>query len=147
MYYIKDAKIRRFTELDGVRCAEVEVRPGAADDPELLVYITAKDQTDGQHDYDMVRIIRNDADLELDWYDNNLHSAFEEVTDKAFTDSTHITAGEEREKFKRIALLWAAQYRVRQGVRGMRIWCAMPRLLLIWAPAPSPDQRERRGKS
>lgn len=101
MYYIKDAKIRRFTELDGVRCAEVEVRPGAADDPELLVYITAKDQTDGQHDYDMVRIIRNDANLELDWYDNNLHSAFEEVTDKAFTDSTHITAGEEREKFKK----------------------------------------------
>ncbi|UNL93644.1 hypothetical protein [Paenibacillus polymyxa] len=101
MYYIKDAKIRRFTELDGVRCAEVEVRPGAADDPELLVYITASNQKDGQPDYDMVRIIRNDADLELDWYDNNLHSAFEEVTDKAFTDSTHITAGEEREKFKR----------------------------------------------
>ncbi len=118
------------------------MRPGAADDPELLVYITANNQQDGQNDYDMVRIIRNDADLELDWYDNNLHSAFEEVTDKAFTDSTHITAGRNGTSLK---LLRAAQHGVCQGVRGMRIWCAMPRLLLIWTPASSQNQRERRG--
>lgn len=98
MYYIKDAKVRRYTELDGVRCAEVEVRPGAADDPELLVYIALVDQ--GQ-EYELLRIIRNDADVTLDWYDNNLHSAFEEATETAFTDSALLKASEERDKFKR----------------------------------------------
>lgn len=96
MYYIKDAKIRRYTEINGMRCAEIEVEPGAADDPSLLVYVAP---ATGSNQYQLLRIIRNDADLELDWYDNNLHSAFEDATQQAFTDSSLSTAGEERGKF------------------------------------------------
>lgn len=47
MYTIKDETIQRFTENDGVRCAE----------------------------------------MELDWYGNNLHSAFEEVRGVVFRDA------------------------------------------------------------
>ncbi|MDO7906914.1 hypothetical protein Q5741_10860 [Paenibacillus sp. JX-17] len=99
MYYIKEAGIRRITEVDGVPCAEVEVHPGAADDPQLLVYVARTSGETGGEGYEIKRLIRNDADLALDWYDNSLHSAFEDVTAEAFTNTALYTAEQERGKF------------------------------------------------
>ncbi|MFB5761666.1 hypothetical protein [Paenibacillus medicaginis] len=98
MYTIKDAKIRRFTDIDGVRCAEIEVNSASVEDTGLLVYLAPSDGGDG---YKMLRMLRNDADLELDWYDNNLHSAFEEVTDVVFSDNDGKDLPEKRGRFTR----------------------------------------------
>ncbi|GAB6991452.1 hypothetical protein [Paenibacillus pini] len=97
MYYIKDAKIRRMTEHNGAPCAEVGVLPGSLGDTALLVYVT--EGQDG--DYDMVKIIRNEADTVLDWYDNGMHAAFVDVTNGAFEATDMMTAEQERHKFKR----------------------------------------------
>ncbi|OZB91091.1 hypothetical protein [Paenibacillus sp. XY044] len=97
MYYIKDAKVRRMTELDGVRCAEIGVLPGAVDDPALLAYVA--ETSPGL--YDLIRLIRNDADTELDWYDNTMHQAYTDVTKQAFEGSFLLTPDEERDLFLR----------------------------------------------
>lgn len=98
MYYIKDAKIRRMMEFDGAPCAEVGVLPGGANDPALLVYIVEDKREEG---YEIVRILTNDADISSDWFDNNMHEAFKDVTTSAFTGSTLMTPEAERSKFQR----------------------------------------------
>lgn len=103
MYYIKDAKIRRMTEYDGAPCAEVGVLPGAVGDHALLVYIVEDKVEDG---YEIVRILTNDASLESDWFDNNLHDAFVDVTVSAFTGSPVMSPEEERYKFQRELLIF-----------------------------------------
>ncbi|WP_151736578.1 hypothetical protein [Paenibacillus tengchongensis] len=103
MYYIKDAKIRRMTEYDGAPCAEVGVLPGAVGDSALLVYIVEDRREDG---FEIVRILTNDASLETDWFDNNLHTAFEDVTFSAFTGSDIMTPEDERSKFQRELLMF-----------------------------------------
>lgn len=108
MYYIKDAKFRRLTEYNGVPCAEVEVSPGAADEPDLLVYIARSDGIHGQtgqdesvSQYEIVHMIRSDADLEIDWYDNSMHDAFAVVPEDKFGDKGWPDQAEQREQFKR----------------------------------------------
>ncbi|WP_340025453.1 hypothetical protein MHI24_09870 [Paenibacillus sp. FSL K6-1096] len=103
MYYIKDAKIRRMTEYDGAPCAEVGVLPGAVGDLPLLVYIVEDQREDG---YEIVRILTNDADTDTDWFDNNLHDAFQDVTVTGFTGSPVMSPEEERYKFQRELLIF-----------------------------------------
>ncbi|KAA9000366.1 hypothetical protein F4V43_14625 [Paenibacillus spiritus] len=103
MYYIKDAKIRRMLDYDGAPCAEVGVLPGAAGDPALLVYIVEDRREDG---FEIIRILTNDAALDTDWYDNNMHDAFVDVTASAFTGSPIMTPEEERSKFQRELLIF-----------------------------------------
>lgn len=103
MYYIKDAKIRRMMEYDGAPCAEVGVLPGAVGDSALLVYIVEDRREEG---YEIVRILTNDADLSSDWYDNNMHNAFEDVTESAFGNSTVMGPEEERSRFQRELLIF-----------------------------------------
>jgi hypothetical protein len=103
VYYIKDAKIRRMTEYDGAPCAEVGVLPGAASDSALLVYIVEDRREDG---YEIVRILTNDADTETDWFDNNMHDAFQDVTSSAFTGSIVMSPEDERSKFQRELLIF-----------------------------------------
>lgn len=98
MYYIKDAKIRRMMEYDGAPCAEVGVLPGVVSDPALLVYIVEDQREEG---YEIVRILTNDADTSTDWFDNNMHDAFKDVTSSAFTGSMIMTPEDERSKFQR----------------------------------------------
>jgi hypothetical protein len=98
MYTIHDAKIRRFTEIDGVLCAEIEVNSANVNDTGLLVYLAP---AEGEQGYRMLRMIRNDADMELDWYDNNLHSAFEEVTNVVFRAADGKDLHEKRGRFTR----------------------------------------------
>ncbi|CAM3082497.1 hypothetical protein PASE110613_15710 [Paenibacillus sediminis] len=97
MYQIKDVKFRRLAEVDGVPCAEVEVHPGNEGDKPLLVYIARSNLGQG---YDLMRIVRSDANLVTDWYDNNYHTAFEDVTSEAFESSNVTTADAEEELFK-----------------------------------------------
>ncbi|WP_413373193.1 hypothetical protein [Paenibacillus taichungensis] len=97
MYAIQDAKIRRLTEVDGLSCAEVEVQPGNAGDPSLLVYVAASQPGNS---LEVVRIVRNHSDAVLDWYNNNMHTAFEDATETAFENSEGITAGEDKARFQ-----------------------------------------------
>ncbi|WP_338588376.1 hypothetical protein ACMX2M_31115 [Paenibacillus polymyxa] len=97
MYAIQDAKIRRLTEVDGLSCAEVEVQPGNAGDPSLLVYVAS---TQPGNSLEVVRIVRNHSDSAIDWYNNNMHTAFEEATDTAFENSEGITAEEDKARFQ-----------------------------------------------
>jgi hypothetical protein len=76
MVEVQHAALRRTTTKDGRFCGEVEVLTNDADTPKVLAYLAAAE--DG--DYEMVAIVANDADTEIDWYDNPLHQAF---TDRA----------------------------------------------------------------
>lgn len=77
MLDIADARVRRTVNLDGRSCAEVEVSTGDAAASTLLVYFA---RTAGGG-LEMVRVIENDADREIDWYDNPLHQAQADRTD------------------------------------------------------------------
>ncbi|MCM3339086.1 MULTISPECIES: hypothetical protein [unclassified Paenibacillus] len=85
MIEIKATKFRRPVEIDGRLCAEVGIIP--ADDKEipLLAYI-APVRNGG---YELVRVVHNDASLANDWYDNNMHNAFEEVAAETFVTSDY----------------------------------------------------------
>jgi len=74
---IADARVRRTVNLDGRPCAEVEVATGDDRAATLLVYFAQA--ADGG--LEMVRVIENDADREIDWYDNPLHQAAIDRTD------------------------------------------------------------------
>lgn len=70
------ASVRRIVDRGGVRCGEVEVKTDDPEHPVLLAYMTP---TYGD-EYDMVSVLGNDADMEIDWYDNNMHDAFTDET-------------------------------------------------------------------
>ncbi|GGG20673.1 hypothetical protein [Paenibacillus abyssi] len=94
------AHVRRAVNKDGARCGEVEVR---TDDParaEMLVYFSASQD----NDYDMHSIVHNDAAAEIDWYDNNMHNAFEEISGNLFESDEMKTKWGEREVFKEAIL-------------------------------------------
>ncbi|MNC68229.1 hypothetical protein D3C75_1188010 [compost metagenome] len=91
------------TEYDGAPCAEVGVLPGAVGDSALLVYIVEDQREEG---YEIVRILTNDADTETDWFDNNMHDAFQDVTVSAFTGSIVMSPEDERSKFQRELLIF-----------------------------------------
>ncbi|MGG6311802.1 hypothetical protein [Paenibacillus macerans] len=83
MYYIKDAEYRRLDEHQGRACAVIQVYPGAVGDPDLFAYVARSKDGNG---YEIIRMIRSEADLEIDWYDNSMHQAFAEVAEERFGD-------------------------------------------------------------
>ncbi|MFI2858150.1 hypothetical protein ACH6EH_13590 [Paenibacillus sp. JSM ZJ436] len=97
MYQIKDAKIRRMTEVNGAPCAEIEVYPASSGDVTVLAYLSPSAPVGG---YELVKLVRSDASLEYDWYDNSFHEAFVDATDTAFESSLMATAEEERDSFR-----------------------------------------------
>ncbi|WP_100540786.1 hypothetical protein [Paenibacillus sp. GM2FR] len=97
MYAIRDAKIRRITEVNGAPCAEVEVYPAAEGESALLAYLTPSSPLGG---YELVKIVRSNASMEVDWFDNSMHDAFVDATDEAFENTVQSTAEEERDAFK-----------------------------------------------
>ncbi|MEK3731445.1 MULTISPECIES: hypothetical protein [Paenibacillus] len=107
MYTIQDVKIRRITEMNGAPCAEVEVYPATEGDSVLLAYLTPSAPLGG---YELVKLVRSDASLEVDWYDNSMHSAYEDATDEAFENSTTATAEENRDAFKQQLLSFGQLY-------------------------------------
>lgn len=104
MLTVRQASFRGIRDAQGQRVAEVEVmtdNPGCAS---LLAYFR-----EGPKGYQLVRVLSNDAATEVDWYDNNLHEAFEDVTMKLFSGPSH-GGGEDRNAF-------AAQVLDKDGIR------------------------------
>lgn len=105
MYYIKDAEYRRVTEHEGKPCVEILVHPGAAQGPELYVYVARSSNGD---QYDIVKMLRSDASPEIDWFDNNLSQAFATVHEKEFGDEGWPEPAQQREQFKQNLLAYPA---------------------------------------
>lgn len=87
MMEFRAAKFRRPVEIEGRLCAEVGLIPDDDKETPLLAYV-APVQNGG---YEIVRLLRNDAHFEADWYDNNLHNAFEEVAAETFINNNEIS--------------------------------------------------------
>ena len=51
--------------------------------------------------YELVKIVRGNASMEVDWFDNSMHDAFVDATDEAFESTVQSTAEEDRDAFKR----------------------------------------------
>lgn len=97
MYEIKDAKLTRVTDYQGAPCAEIEVTAVSSGAPGLLAFVART--ADGQ-DFEIVRMVRNESNLAIDWYNNNLHNAYEEIAEENFGDEGELDAPQEREKFR-----------------------------------------------
>lgn len=76
MIEVREAQFRRVLERGGQRFAEVEVMTNQPRDRQMLAYF----RVSPEGSYPLVRLMANDADYEVDWFDNNLHSAVEDVT-------------------------------------------------------------------
>jgi hypothetical protein len=75
--------------------AEVEVQLNDEGGSLVVWFTDSKDQ-----DYDIVMILQKDAELDVDWYDNNLHQAYVDVTESLFADDSGETLWKLRETFK-----------------------------------------------
>ncbi|GIO12551.1 hypothetical protein J19TS2_21060 [Cohnella xylanilytica] len=96
MMTIRHAAFRRILDRGSGRYAEVEVETDHSRSPHLLAYF----RSEGGGRYQLVRVIANDADTEADWFDNSLHSAYEDVTTRMFAGPNH-GAAEDRVEFGR----------------------------------------------
>lgn len=94
MRKIKQANIVRFTERNDVRCADIEVKAEGIKEILLVEFTPTKD-----NDFDMSHVYRKDASNEIDWYDNNLHEAFKDVSEELFNNNEHDKEWGEREAF------------------------------------------------
>ncbi|WP_138495957.1 hypothetical protein [Paenibacillus pinistramenti] len=99
MYNITNAEFRRMADYRGQRCAEIEVNSGKAGEHDLLVYVARTPQGA----YDIVHMYSTDIDPEIDWYNNNLHNAYEEISEDEFgarSSSSMQTAELHKAQFK-----------------------------------------------
>lgn len=101
---VRSATFRGMRDQNGLKLAEVEVQAGSPDDRPLLAYFRL-----GPKGYQLVRVLENDAQTEVDWYDNDLHTAFRDVTTALFRGPGH-EGGEDRNDF-------AAQVLETNGIR------------------------------
>ncbi|WP_274649887.1 hypothetical protein [Paenibacillus humicola] len=93
---VTEASVLRKTEREGKPCCEVKVRTDRPDSPELLVYFGPS----RDNDFDLLAIVRKDAETVIDWFDNGLHNAYADVTIELFETSTMKTDWGRRETFK-----------------------------------------------
>lgn len=93
---VLEAFVQRAVDKDGIRCAEVEVKTDSTAVPDVLVYFAASPG----NDFDMVEIIRTEADFEVDWFDNTMHRAYENVTNEWFANMNMKSDWGTREAFK-----------------------------------------------
>lgn len=94
MKKIKQANIVRFTERHDVRCADVEVKADGIKGSLLAEFSATKD-----NNFEMRHVYRKDASNEIDWYDNNLHEAFKDVSEELFNNNRLDKEWGEREAF------------------------------------------------
>jgi hypothetical protein len=74
---IKHAELIKISERNDVRCADVEVTIKGMKDV-LLVELTPS----VDRDYKLTHIYRKEASRELDWYDNDLHQAYKDLSEQ-----------------------------------------------------------------
>jgi hypothetical protein len=94
MMKVREAQFRRVLDQGGQVLAEVEVFTDHPRDPQMLAYF----RVGSKGSYPLVRLISNDADHEIDWFDNDLHSAFEDVMKPMFTTPDHL-GNDDRDEF------------------------------------------------
>jgi hypothetical protein len=101
---IKQAKVVRFTERDDVPCADIEVHVEGSDKVMLAEFSPSQNKQ-----YDLTHIYQKEVSSEVDWFDNNLHQAFKEVTSELFENQTdqEINWGK-REDFKQQILCFGS---------------------------------------
>lgn len=73
-----DAHVRGMVDRYGTSCAEVEVRTDDVKAPVVLAYFASVGSEPA-----LKEVLRNDADTEIDWFDNNMHQAFQAIPDDA----------------------------------------------------------------
>lgn len=86
MMKVREARFRRVLDRGGKPYAEVEVFTDQQRNPQMLAYFRAGEEGN----YPLVKLMTNDADQEIDWFDNNMHFAFEEVTGEVFSSPDHL---------------------------------------------------------
>lgn len=86
MLTVREARFSRVLDRGGHRIAEVEVFTGHPRDPQFVAYIRAAD--DGS--FKLANVLKNDADTEIDWFDNSLHNAYEDVGALMFSGPDHL---------------------------------------------------------
>lgn len=94
MIKVQEAQFRRVLERGGQSFAEVEVFTDNSQRPQLLAYF----RNGPNSTYTLTRLLTNDADREVDWFDNSLHSAFEDVTAPMLSSPDHL-ANDDRDEF------------------------------------------------
>ncbi|RED64078.1 hypothetical protein [Cohnella lupini] len=90
---VREAQFRRVLDRGGQPFGEVEVSTDHPRDPQMLAYFRATSDSE----YALVNLISNDADYEVDWFDNSLHSAFEDVTKPLFSSPDHMSVNDRDE--------------------------------------------------
>ncbi len=93
MWNVASASFRGMRELDNQKVAEVEVHPAEPGASALLVHFRK-----GPKGYQLVRVLKNDADTAADWFDNDMHAAFQDVTARLFAGPSH-GGGDDRGTF------------------------------------------------
>ncbi|MFD2612535.1 hypothetical protein [Paenibacillus gansuensis] len=100
MYTIKHAEYRGMVKQGGEQYAQVAVQSLLSGQPEVLAHFVS----DGRGGYDMPLLLESHADLDIDWYENNLHQAFVDITDPQGTSRSFAADPKAREQFKKEVL-------------------------------------------
>jgi predicted RNA-binding Zn ribbon-like protein len=79
MSKIKEANLVRFMERHDVWCADVEVITEGIADTLVVEFASTKGSQ-----FEMSHVYRKNASREIDWYDNHLHNAYEDVSKELF---------------------------------------------------------------
>lgn len=79
--HIRRAEFSRIIPNDGKLYGEVKVWPVKETDPMLAWFAREEDGC-----LNLAKLIRKQEELDLDWYDNDLRQAFDDVTDSWFTE-------------------------------------------------------------
>ncbi|MBP1963544.1 hypothetical protein [Paenibacillus aceris] len=95
MSKIKEANLVRFTERDGVWCADVEVKTEGISGTLIAEFSATKGS-----EFEMSHVYRKDASREIDWYENNLHEAYKDISEELFGKKSRESKRGEREEFK-----------------------------------------------
>jgi hypothetical protein len=85
---IMEAYVRNVVDRNGTSCGVVEIVTDDRIAPELLAYFSLA----ADNSIKLESVIRNDANTESDWFDNNMHQALEEITDSMFQQDDDWTA-------------------------------------------------------
>ncbi|MFC5529315.1 hypothetical protein [Cohnella yongneupensis] len=105
MITVRDARYCRVLDRGGHRLAEVEVYTGHPRDPQLVAYFSV----DSNGAFKLENVLTNDADAEIDWFDNNMHSAMYDVSPQIFSGPDHLGLFDRKD--------FAAQLLAREGVK------------------------------
>lgn len=123
MVHIKKAAFSRVIPSDGKLYGEVKVWPIREETPMLAWFAKGEDGC-----LLLEKLIRRQEELELDWYDNDLRQAFDDVTTSWFIEPSSTGSGCNRTEFEREILdygevaaileerLWETEQRLSEGV-------------------------------